>query len=1374
MTKKSHSPSAIFELGFKEPYLRAPEKPFIKLLNWYTGFGKTYTAAAFSIELLAKCDVIPIFVAPLQSLVTQFSTELAAQQARGEYADDVQAAIRELGHDIPVHRLYSIEYHKNDRLFFKASLALVDWLENHPAVVSKMETSIKSAQSDSSVRARLPELRSKAAYCEGSNFLGMSSSDDSFEETKAAYAKAAGRAYTIANSFTWRLITLDVSCRALGNKADRFMQAPAVAEMVRRLHPLQAFLDNPGVIVTTASKAQVKHKVYAADEDGEFKSLPFDNLPEFLRELNRDGSVLGRMVSKRPDSARVVTFVDEEEDAYWYLFDQRKSVVNSGGRNDLNLVISEFFQYFDLKWPRAFEVMQGRDYATGKKLALKVYQFLEHFAAVSQAMEDEFLLEKTRTGAQYISDERRVELFRAKLAESKAPQVVDAFENGELLTVLDQLHDRNDAHAGFKRFRQKARVLQRLRKYVETIIPKGGQAYEAFCDLHDLVVNKKFFTMSRATYGEVLDQPGQTFFTESANVMDTEFLRQVQLTKDTADQTIRLLYHDGEMPEGAFTLLSYLRLVVVMAQILSQRTGEDQIEMSEEDQELYKHLNQFRNDVRRLFDDQVTSTGLNEESSEKELLTDAFLFEGTKSVVTLEESRRQAEEYNLTADVSLTLTITSLKATPEEDIVTALGRNNGVYLMSATGGLEDASSGAFNVRHLRRSLEARGGYFSDMSQEELDVVAQRAAEYMAKRERVVTILEDDDPARRFGVSKAYNGLIDIFKDALPKKEEKEFTSLNSYKRAELEGLVASLDRLMATPMRSGLVLCQTTMHVRKCLVRLAGRTPFVIQKDRTGDLFEIRPQALPTYRGFGQSESITIALYSANRFRKKDRSKIGAVDESDDKEGQFNEELEEALDISNKKVLLWTAYSSASRGINFLTRNAKKVQDFELFCLLNDPYYTRHTRPGTSGFSMEMFQSFAQVLRDENEDWATMSKGDLLFEYARNRFKRLRKEHVIDITRTIFQAIGRGERRPDELMPTQRIFVSSEAARTVHLGLRHAPQLRKRASPAQRALLQQIEIHNREAAVFPSEEARQAHHKESLKRAIAFRVITSETPKRFHSDPEARALWDLLFDSQMFTDPVKYLAKLEQAGVPKTFRDGCYLEVPVTAELYCRQFSLGGYTEKVITDSEDGTESYNWIAMCLPEMLKDQLSATTRALLKDARGFKLKDCAKRIIPQPWFVTEVMKGYLTELEFEQYIGREFNVWARKLPLEKGAVEYLDLPSHPQYAELYQRFDYYITPRPDVVVAIDLKNWTRVTDSLKKEAQMETAEEKHAKLRELLPDTTVHALYVNLVGAQKLTMTTPPSGSIRFMSMFVPNTSTGNFMLNSNLRDAILAK
>ncbi|NUA30556.1 hypothetical protein FCJ59_28010 [Cupriavidus basilensis] len=565
--------------------------------------------------------------------------------------------------------------------------------------------------------------------------------------------------------------------------------------------------------------------------------------------------------------------------------------------------------------------------------------------------------------------------------------------------------------------------------------------------------------------------------------------------------------------------------------------------------------------------------------------------------------------------------------------------------------------------------------------------------------------------------------------------------------------------------------------MQKCLVRLANTEDgWVKQKDTTGNHFVIKTRMLPAYRKNGSSEDVTLILYNGPRFRKRDASKTGAIQEADDP-GQFSQELVDALDISRKKVLLWTAYASASRGINFVTRRDGVEQDFELFCLLNDPYYTRHTRPGSRGFSMEMFQSFAQVIRDENEDWAVMSRGDLLFQYSRNRWGRLRKEHVIDITRTVFQALGRGERRPHEAMPRQLVFLSSEAGRMVHLGLRHADELRRRASPAQRAVLSALERHNVETAVFHTPQERRMHAATSLKLAVAFRAFTSEMPKRFRSDPNARSSWTPLFDSLMFKDPVKYLARLEAAGVPGEFRNGCYLQVPVTAEPYTKEVAIAGTTEKVITDAFDGTDIYDWIGSLAPDGLMAHLSPATRSHLRGWDGFEVDtpEGKRKMFPQPWFVTEIMKGYIAELEFEAYVHDQFGLSTEQLALGDGELQYLTLASHPLYSELYQLFDYYLEVGDDTLVAVDMKNWARSTDRLKKMELQQQAVEKHERLRKLLPDKTVHAVYVNLYGAHKHTVKHPPSGSIRFMSLFVPNTSgMATWIPNQNLAGVLLGQ
>lgn len=845
---KSHynrTASEIHRLGFREPFLRSKGGPFIKLLNWFTGIGKTYSASVFAIELFIKEDVIPVFIAPLQSLVKGFADDVKQHgQAQG-YADEIEELLRQRGETVRVHRLYSREYHENDRAFFQAAISLYEWLRSNPDVFSELEKREKPTETRSGISKALDDMRRTARICLESSFHDLHPRDDTYEDARAAYTKAALAAISAANRVVRRLIVLDVDRRTYDRPGPTIIAAELVGEMVRRLQPLQAFLDHPGIIVSTASKSQVRQEVYAYDEElGRNKWLTFETLPEFLRELNRDGSLLGKRVSRRPDSARVVMFVDEEEDSYWYLFDQRKSVLNSEGRNDLSVVITEFFTFLDLKWPIAFE--KGED----QTIAQKVYEHLEKIADLSPSVWKEFEAEKITAKAKHIVASRRVEIFRHTF-ESAYPPLVGKFTAGELLGVLERLVHQNDAHNSFKRFREKARVLARLRDtFVESLTQTQAiPPYAAYRRLCELVVDKKYFTMSRASYGEVLDQPGQTFFSGESNIMATEFLKQVELRPETGNQTIRLVYREGEMVAGAFTLYDYLELVLFIAKVLNVESGDDAVTFAREDLERYPALARVRTEVRRLFRTNVATEGLRKETFEDELLTEAFFFNGTKSVVTLEESQRQADEYNLRADVSLTVAITSLRDTPEEDIVQAIGRNNGVYLMSATGGLSGVSSGAFNVGQLQRELQAKGGHVSDMTDVELEVVSAKAIELIARRQRQVTILNDDDPAMGFEVCTGYKGLRNMFHMALPQREDRGYAYLNTYKRHEIDGLVASLDVLLSTDVRSGLVLCQTVARVRTALMNLArGGAGGINQVDHDGHVFRINPRCLPRYR----------------------------------------------------------------------------------------------------------------------------------------------------------------------------------------------------------------------------------------------------------------------------------------------------------------------------------------------------------------------------------------------------------------------------------------------------------------------------------------------------------------------------------------------
>lgn len=258
----------------------------------------------------------------------------------------------------------------------------------------------------------------------------------------------------------------------------------------------------------------------------------------------------------------------------------------------------------------------------------------------------------------------------------------------------------------------------------------------------------------------------------------------------------------------------------------------------------------------------------------------------------------------------------------------------------------------------------------------------------------------------------------------------------------------------------------------------------------------------------------------------------------------------------------------------------------------------------------------------------------------------------------------------------------------------------------------------------------------------------------------------------MFKTPLKYLDKLKDLGVPPVFRNACYLEVPPTADLYVKEAALAGMTESVITDAIDGTDTYDWTGMIAPDSLVACMSSRTKSLLNAWEGFDINtpDGKNKLFPQTWFVTEIMKGYIAELEFEQFIKTQFGVSPYQLQLGGTQIKYIEIAEHPLYAELYQMYDYYLDLGNNEIAAVDMKNWARSTDRLKREELPQEARSKHERISNLLPNKVIHAVYVNLHGAHKHSVLRPSTGSIQFMSLYVPSPNAGGiatWIPNENL-------
>ena len=371
--KSNRTAAEIYRLALMGSFIRSSGRPFIKHVNWPTGFGKTHMAASFAVQVFGDADAIPVFLAPQQTLVSDFAGHLERRTGETGYDDAITDAIAKVGRNVPVYRICSQEFHFSDRGFFESAVTLAHWLKANPQIQEQIARLPGSGETDVLMREQFEAVK-HATLCLTSEHHGIGRNDDEYERLKEAYDKSASVVLARATSLMRKLIRLDHRLRTQSGPQDpRLLDTREVQDMCRRLFPLQCFLDRPGIIVTTTAKATTHFQVFMAEsESSTAKFIPFESLFHVIEAMNDDDSALGRAASWRPGrqpsklGSRVVLFIDEEEDSYWQTFAQRMSVLNRGGYNDLNRVIKEFVDFFDINWPAG--LMTDLDPGLGPKV----------------------------------------------------------------------------------------------------------------------------------------------------------------------------------------------------------------------------------------------------------------------------------------------------------------------------------------------------------------------------------------------------------------------------------------------------------------------------------------------------------------------------------------------------------------------------------------------------------------------------------------------------------------------------------------------------------------------------------------------------------------------------------------------------------------------------------------------------------------------------------------------------------------------------------------------------------------------------------------------------------------------------------------------
>jgi hypothetical protein len=731
----------LYRLAFRSPFLRARKGrlPFVKFINWFTGVGKTYSASSFAHDILHFIDdaVIPIYIAPMIVHINGFHAELIKTAAQ---------------RNIVVYQLLSDQSNKDDMAFYDDCRKMAKALTNMPELIVKIDY----GKTPDKIKAHdlLVGLQKFCIKCQSSPIHTMARDDELYEFAKEDFEKTSNRALADVKAIMRKIIEIEEKAHGSLGLYDN----PIFRALLLRLFPLQLFIKNPGILTSTAMKIMHPQQVYVAkfttsrstqvqtelfgapsSAKGQigtgFRWEKFDTVVDFTTAVNGGSGTVGNLLEKHGKPMRFCFLIDEEEDSYWQIFDKLKSVINPDGRHDLNLVLTEFFRFFDLEWPLHLE----RKHRENPALAAKIYRHLPEIGLIARHAQQAWKTEITSTGRDYLLLTRQTALLR-RVAHQRGFDGCHDFNDEELGIVITDLIMENDHQSDFERFDAKTKVFARLKRYISAVVQGGavapGSDYSEYKNLVATLCNKKLFTMKKCTYGEMLEQPRQTFFDDALHIMDVNFLRQIEITSGRPNE--QLNFHDAGAPKEAITLFHYLKLILLIAGIVKDKG----FTIAKEEREDYKNLDRFRKAVKALFGDEALDSSNTNESYDDALLDEKFIFNDRKNIISLQESARPNREFSDDL-INLTLVITSLNGSPEAVINDMIATNNMVYIMSATGGLSSATGG-LNLKKICHDIQAKNGFVETMTMPEIEAIKKIVVRATPTRKRLVTIFNHGD------------------------------------------------------------------------------------------------------------------------------------------------------------------------------------------------------------------------------------------------------------------------------------------------------------------------------------------------------------------------------------------------------------------------------------------------------------------------------------------------------------------------------------------------------------------------------------------------------------------------------------------------------
>lgn len=1373
--------------------------PIIKGANEPTGSGKTFCAAKFSVDaILAPNPTIPIYIAPIKRLVEDFEVAIADELKRRSLVD------------IPVYRLYARSDYANDESLLDEILPFCRAASNALRGGKPIDDQFALSDADSSGsqtrKSKSPGdwirqvENAVQQYRRCREWAKQSPLDTTLLEQMN---DALNRIWAGLNTVCAELI----KCEVQANYQLGYVEHTELRPILLKLMPMNLFDHKPGIIVATASKfvSQVREVQQKTNKLGKTSAV--------FRSHDSCFEWAGAR------SERFCLMIDEEEEAYSYIFNaQKKELTNRDV--DLHRVVYAFFHYFDLGSLANYADTEGDVFA--RQLFNSTSQIIEHLNDIKVVMTSGASIYEQMDGL------KKLTCFAS-------------FNSAQLKVLVQDFFGKSDVQNDFKNLKQKLKIFEKIKNFITDVHKPWPEQtapevlFDIYRRLQRVFQDKKQILAAGQLIKDMRTDLEYLFFNEQLELFDHAVLEQVRVVPSIAHRNLELVSTaalEAEAPskqKESFSLGEFLRFIMMMTRTLLDTP------IPVQDDGKFSRISDHQWKVLSLYRQKIGHWGISTDSipedlatAEDPLLNEELVFRQSKFALSIVEDFGRKTEYSTDLRI-ISIAATVLRKTPEDLLTTFLRAKdadagqvsrpgNIVYLMSATGGM-NGCWGGYNLPYLSRQLALADSVLLGATDHEMQFM-QDFRHYRAAKRNIQVADFDADPlklAAGIQPGRLHNRLERVLLNELTLPDG--HTEKNPHKCNEIRYIAALLSRLVCGQERSAMIFTQTVDKLKGVLSRMALRGMGVEASVETKGLYTFDPN----FWG-AEGDPIRIITYTASFG--KDTAKV--VDDElrllTETEGT-DEDVDESvlaslLDETSHKVLFVSSFRSAARGLNLTLKQARNVRfsapdhrgcdrkDFDILMVAMSPYYDcLYRAPDQAATLTERLQAMLQHLY-LNNSLGMYHYRDLPQAIADGREEAFHPEYYRKIGRELIQTIGRAE-RVEGMPATQHILLNKEVVHELVQFYKMEPQFEKRLSAGNHAVFRHTEAVKQQTAMFQSDNDWASHVQKEVKQGVEFLAISALLYRSFR-DSTKREAWEKIRSPMMFTDPAAYVHSLRQvdAGIPadkwKFFLDYAFatrsskdlylvlaekavaaipnacqaLGEDVIEAVTGRQSSLSLITDLYHTDGR----RYQPEEQLIPPGLRRSREFMT-AVRKAA--INLDSLFVNWVPRPLFFMDYVKGYFAELIFSNLIS--------SLPW----VQPIDAAKHPNAGDIFERFDVFIEGTSQIL-AIDLKNWGRRTDRLvgrrlrddapvktriveaslqiPMKAQRDAIRRAKIVERKLGPKQVL-PIYLNLCGPRSSGQETLDGRVVRFFNLFVAENDGdgwGRYVLNQNfmtLVDAI---